>query len=105
MNTLHDNVLLEWIDAAVDALTGRAKERSVVEWLIHHVPGMDQLDTPLGRRALQQECKRVMFEHIEAYEQTPEIIQEKVENIIEGRSQLTVADVLMILRPSGGRAQ
>jgi hypothetical protein len=105
MRTPHDDVLLGWIDAAVEALRGRAKERSVVDWFIHHVPGMDQLDTPLGRLALQQECKRVMFERIDAYGQTPEIVQETLEKIVEGRSPLTVADVLTILRSSGGREQ
>jgi hypothetical protein len=105
MSSPHDDVLREWIDAAVEALRARAKERSVVDWLIHHVPGMAQLDTPLGRHALQQECKRVMFERIDAYEQTPESSPEKLETIIEGRAQMTVADVLTILRPSGGREQ
>jgi hypothetical protein len=105
MSTSQDNVLLEWIDVAVDALRGRAKETSVVGWLIHHVPGMHQLDTPLGRHALQQECKRVMVERLDAYGQEMEPVQEQLENIIEGRAQMTVADVLAILRTGRGWKQ
>jgi hypothetical protein len=68
--------LLEWSDRAVDAIGGRAKETTVVDWLIHHMPRMDQLDTPLGRHALQQECKRGMVERLDACRQMPEKIPE-----------------------------
>jgi hypothetical protein len=83
MRPPHDNALLEWIDAAMNALRVRAKETRVVDWLIHNVPGMHRLDTPLGRCALQQEYKRAMLARISAYGQTPEIIQEKFEDIAE----------------------
>jgi hypothetical protein len=105
MHTPHDNTLLEWIDRAVEAIRGGAQETRVVDWLIHHVPGMHQLDTRLGRCALQQECKRVLLARLSASEQTLPPRQKTLENIVEGRSQLTVADVLALLRTDREREQ
>jgi hypothetical protein len=77
----------------------------VVDWLIHHVPGRHELNTPLGRRALQHECKRVLLARLNAYGPTLRTLQETLEHIVEGWSQMTVADVLAILRTSGGSEQ
>ena len=72
-----------------------------MDWLCANVPGLDGVNTPLGRQVLKEEIYRVVQAYVDASD--VDALVPLLWPLMESRPTMTVQEALEILRTSGGR--